>query len=445
MAQALPPFQIPARQYASQDTTAQTNGLNVAKSHAVVPTVASQSQRVNRYQTSQDYESYADSDAQQQIQTANFSQHWPSQAQQQVSATRQQQQQAAQSFDTAFGGRSQQQAQLQSVPSSNRSSYGNVFGRSPVDKQQPSRQQQLQQVTQRMIPSPRSAVTLKSEPESSYGQMYQQQALNHTAAQQYTTQEPLSSSFGSSGHGQQASYGGVSAASGSNGYANYNMQSANGSAASQPSSQYSASLHNGYGVAGTMPYGQQQTAQAQQPVQQQQQQQQQYGSTTADLAQGGMYGTAAQRQQHHQLQQMQQQQETHQRAPSLDLRGYGAFGVPPLMQQSYGSYGGGGAFSGAHSFGQSPYAISRSVRPPPSGSERPFKCDQCPQSFQRSHDLKRHKRIHLAVKPFPCPSCDKSFSRKDALKRHILVKGLPGHGASVLNEYNQRQAHQLDR
>ncbi|KAF7712414.1 Zinc finger C2H2 type domain-containing protein [Penicillium ucsense] len=56
-------------------------------------------------------------------------------------------------------------------------------------------------------------------------------------------------------------------------------------------------------------------------------------------------------------------------------------------------------------------------------ADRPFKCDQCPQSFNRNHDLKRHKRIHLAVKPFPCAHCDKSFSRKDALKRHILVKG----------------------
>ena len=54
--------------------------------------------------------------------------------------------------------------------------------------------------------------------------------------------------------------------------------------------------------------------------------------------------------------------------------------------------------------------------------DRPFKCDQCPQSFNRNHDLKRHKRIHLAVKPFPCGHCDKSFSRKDALKVRFLTR-----------------------
>jgi uncharacterized Zn-finger protein len=53
-------------------------------------------------------------------------------------------------------------------------------------------------------------------------------------------------------------------------------------------------------------------------------------------------------------------------------------------------------------------------------NDRPFKCDQCPQSFNRNHDLKRHKRIHLAVKPFPCGHCEKSFSRKDALKVRFL-------------------------
>ncbi|KAJ5166100.1 uncharacterized protein N7482_004881 [Penicillium canariense] len=67
---------------------------------------------------------------------------------------------------------------------------------------------------------------------------------------------------------------------------------------------------------------------------------------------------------------------------------------------------------------------------PGPAADRPFKCDQCPQSFNRNHDLKRHKRIHLAVKPFPCAHCDKSFSRKDALKRHILVKGCGKDGDS---------------
>ncbi|PVH68036.1 hypothetical protein DL98DRAFT_442149, partial [Cadophora sp. DSE1049] len=47
---------------------------------------------------------------------------------------------------------------------------------------------------------------------------------------------------------------------------------------------------------------------------------------------------------------------------------------------------------------------------------RQFKCDQCPQSFNRNHDLKRHKRTHLAVKPFPYGHCEKSFSRKDVFK-----------------------------
>lgn len=53
-------------------------------------------------------------------------------------------------------------------------------------------------------------------------------------------------------------------------------------------------------------------------------------------------------------------------------------------------------------------------------NDRPFKCDQCPQSFNRNHDLKRHKRIHLSVKPFPCNHCEKSFSRKDALKVRLF-------------------------
>ncbi|KIV90971.1 hypothetical protein PV10_05569 [Exophiala mesophila] len=81
------------------------------------------------------------------------------------------------------------------------------------------------------------------------------------------------------------------------------------------------------------------------------------------------------------------------------------------------------------------YGPQRNTPPQqPTTQDRPFKCDQCPQSFNRNHDLKRHKRIHLAVKPFPCNHCDKSFSRKDALKRHILVKGCgSGHSGDGSN------------
>ena len=58
------------------------------------------------------------------------------------------------------------------------------------------------------------------------------------------------------------------------------------------------------------------------------------------------------------------------------------------------------------------YAMARETLP----LHRPFKCDICSQCFSRNHDLKRHRRVHVAAKPFQCPRCDKFFSRKDALK-----------------------------
>lgn len=45
-----------------------------------------------------------------------------------------------------------------------------------------------------------------------------------------------------------------------------------------------------------------------------------------------------------------------------------------------------------------------------------FACDQCTRSFDRHHDLKRHKRLHPGVKPHECSFCNKTFSRQDALK-----------------------------
>lgn len=75
---------------------------------------------------------------------------------------------------------------------------------------------------------------------------------------------------------------------------------------------------------------------------------------------------------------------------------------------------------GSYNPGPSPHGhglhIYGQTHPQQLHQDKPFKCDQCAQSFNRNHDLKRHKRIHLAVKPYPCNQCDKSFSRKDALK-----------------------------
>jgi len=94
-------------------------------------------------------------------------------------------------------------------------------------------------------------------------------------------------------------------------------------------------------------------------------------------------------------------------------------------------------FNSGHA-AQMPHFMGHPQHQQPAANDRPFKCDQCPQSFNRNHDLKRHKRIHLAVKPFPCNHCDKSFSRKDALKRHILVKGC---GKATASDDTKRESH----
>ncbi|KAJ7701225.1 hypothetical protein B0H17DRAFT_897782, partial [Mycena rosella] len=50
---------------------------------------------------------------------------------------------------------------------------------------------------------------------------------------------------------------------------------------------------------------------------------------------------------------------------------------------------------------------------------RPYPCDICALSFDRHHDLKRHKDTHVGERPYVCNGgCEKTFTRKDALKRH---------------------------
>lgn len=63
--------------------------------------------------------------------------------------------------------------------------------------------------------------------------------------------------------------------------------------------------------------------------------------------------------------------------------------------------------------------------------ERPYRCVQCPASFVRNHDLKRHARLH-DKKAWRCSGCGKIFSRRDAIKRHKDARGrFSGKGGEV--------------
>ena len=50
-------------------------------------------------------------------------------------------------------------------------------------------------------------------------------------------------------------------------------------------------------------------------------------------------------------------------------------------------------------------------------AHRPHRCNLCPASFARNHDLKRHIKLHDR-KAWECQGCHKVFSRRDAIKRH---------------------------
>ncbi|KAI0632874.1 hypothetical protein C8Q77DRAFT_1120240 [Trametes polyzona] len=58
---------------------------------------------------------------------------------------------------------------------------------------------------------------------------------------------------------------------------------------------------------------------------------------------------------------------------------------------------------------------------------RPYRCMQCPASFVRNHDLKRHALLH-DKKAWRCAGCNKIFSRRDAIKRHKDSRGRGGKG-----------------
>lgn len=63
-------------------------------------------------------------------------------------------------------------------------------------------------------------------------------------------------------------------------------------------------------------------------------------------------------------------------------------------------------------------------------AERPFRCERCPASFARNHDLKRHAKLHDRT-AWKCACCEKIFSRRDALKRHRDVARGRGTGCGA--------------
>lgn len=101
-------------------------------------------------------------------------------------------------------------------------------------------------------------------------------------------------------------------------------------------------------------------------------------------------------------------------------------------------------------YSQGPVSPSQYPASPP----RPFACDLCALSFNRQHDLKRHRDTHTGEKPFFCNGgCGKTFTRKDALKRHqvrgfvsvFVAPGLTGASSSSSGAASKRAAHELPR
>lgn len=81
--------------------------------------------------------------------------------------------------------------------------------------------------------------------------------------------------------------------------------------------------------------------------------------------------------------------------------------------------------------------------------QRPHRCTTCPAAFARSHDLKRHAKLHDR-KGWRCGNCLKLFSRRDAIKRHMNRSGAACDGAEITeveveNDGDQTRDERLSR
>ena len=51
--------------------------------------------------------------------------------------------------------------------------------------------------------------------------------------------------------------------------------------------------------------------------------------------------------------------------------------------------------------------------------DKPYKCNECSQSYASAELLERHRRRHEVIKPFQCAHCDKGFTERGYLDEHL--------------------------